>query len=278
MKKRALGKTGEKLSVIGFGGILVRDTTPAEADRYVGEAIDRGINYFDVAPLYGNAQDRLGPALKPYRDQSFLACKTVLRDADGARNDLEDSLRTLQTDHFDLYQFHGIQNLHEAKQILASGGALETVLKAREDGLIRHIGFSTHADDLALFMLNEFDFDTVLFPINLCSWKNGNIGPELIAKAVEKEIGVLAIKALAKRPLDENEEKKWNKAWYVPIDTLEEAIPAMAFTLSQPVTAAIPPGHIELFRLACDALDTLGEPPWKVDDTAQGTPLFSEPS
>ena len=275
MKKRSLGKTGEELSVIGFGGIVVTDTTPKEADQFVGEAIDKGINYFDVAPQYGNAEERLGPALHPYRDQTFLACKTEKRDAIGARTALENSLKTLQTDHFDLYQFHGIPSIEEAKQILAPGGALETMVKARDEGLIRHVGFSAHSEEAALLMLDSFKFDSVLFPINFSCWTEGRFGPKLLAKAVEQKIGILALKALAKRQIAAGETKPWAKSWYVPIDTLEEALPALAFTLSQPVTAAIAPGHIELLRLACDALDALGEPPWAIGTTASHAPLFS---
>jgi aryl-alcohol dehydrogenase-like predicted oxidoreductase len=275
MKKRTLGKTGEDLSVIGFGGIVVTDTTPKEADRFVGEGIDKGINYFDVAPQYGNAQERLGPALKPYRDDVFLACKTLERDARGARADLENSLTLLETDYFDLYQFHGIPSVEEARQILAPGGALETFVKARDEGLIRHIGFSAHSEEAALLMLDSFEFDSVLFPINFSCWSEGDFGPELLAKAVEQQVGILALKALCKRPLAKDEPRPWPKSWYAPIDTLEEAIPALAFTLSQPVTAAVAPGHIELLRLACDALGALGDPPWTVETAKSGAPLFS---
>lgn len=275
MKKRTLGKTGEELSVIGFGGIVVTDTTPKESDQFVGEGINRGINYFDVAPQYGNAEERLGPALKPFRNEVFLACKTEKRDAANARIALENSLDLLKTDHFDLYQFHGIQSIEEAQQILAAGGALETFVQARNEGLIRHIGFSAHSEDAALLMLDSFEFDSVLFPINFSCWNEGSFGPRLLAKAVEQQMGILALKALAKRPIAEGETKPWTKSWYVPIDTLEEAIPALAFTLSQPVTAAVAPGHIELLRLACDALEALGEPPWNITEPAGGQPLFS---
>ena len=106
--KRALGKTGEQLSMIGFGGIVVMDEQPNAAANLVAEAVDRGINYFDVAPSYGNAQERLGPALKPYRQNCFLACKTEGRKKDDSRAQLEESLRLLKTNHFDLYQFHAL--------------------------------------------------------------------------------------------------------------------------------------------------------------------------
>ena len=273
MEMRELGKTGERLSVIGFGGIVVMDTTREEAARYVGEAIDRGINYFDVAPSYGNAEDRLGPALQPYRDRVFLACKTGQRAAAEARGELESSLRKMQTDRLDLYQFHGVTSLDDARRILAPGGALESVLHARDEGLVRHIGFSAHSEEAALHLLDGFAFDSVLFPINFACWNDGDFGPKLCAKATEKGMGILALKALAKRPLRKDEPRVWAKSWYVPIDTLDEAVPAMAFTLSKPVTAAIPPGHIELFRLACDALNAQGD---SACSRIQGAPIFPE--
>lgn len=122
MEKRPYGQTGRNLSILGFGGIIVMDVSPAEADHYVGEAIDRGINYFDVAPSYGNAEERLGPALKPYRNDVFLACKTGCRDAAGAQKELDNSLRLLQTDHVDLYQLHAITSDEDVKQAFGPGG------------------------------------------------------------------------------------------------------------------------------------------------------------
>ncbi len=106
--RRTLGRTGEKLSIIGFGGIVVMNEETGAANNIVAEAVDRGINYFDVAPSYGNAQERLGPALAPYRKNCFLACKTDGRMKDDSRAHLEESLRLLKTDHVDLYQFHAL--------------------------------------------------------------------------------------------------------------------------------------------------------------------------
>ena len=103
IEKRILGKTGEKLSMIGFGGIVVMDASPEQSSQRVKEAIDYGINYFDVAPTYGDAEIKLGPALEPYRKDVFLACKTTMRTKDDARKELERSLERLKTDHFDLY-------------------------------------------------------------------------------------------------------------------------------------------------------------------------------
>ncbi|MGA3263635.1 MAG: aldo/keto reductase [Terracidiphilus sp.] len=125
--RRTLGKTGEQLSIIGFGGILVKEVDPGAAVNLVAEAVDRGINYFDVAPSYGNAQERLGPALAPYRNKCFLACKTEGRMKDDSRAQLEESLKLLKTDHVDLYQFHALTRMTDLDKVLGPGGAMETM-------------------------------------------------------------------------------------------------------------------------------------------------------
>nr|MBC8191083.1 aldo/keto reductase [FCB group bacterium] len=120
MEKRKLGKTDEYLSIVGFGGIVLTDEEPENAKQIVATAVEeRGINYFDVAPSYGNAEERLGPALEPYRDSVFLACKTGKRDAKGAEEELHQSLKYLRTDHFDLYQFHGVSSMEDVEKIMA---------------------------------------------------------------------------------------------------------------------------------------------------------------
>ena len=113
IEKRSLGQTGEMLSKIGFGGIVVMNAAPAEASALVKLAIDSGINYFDVAPSYGDAEIKLGPALEPYRKGVFLACKTGKRTKAEARAELEQSLKNLRTDHFDLYQHHAVTSLED---------------------------------------------------------------------------------------------------------------------------------------------------------------------
>ena len=140
MQKRPYGTTGIDLSIVGFGGIVVKGVTAKQADLDVGWAIDQGVNYFDVAPRYGNAQEMLGPALEPYRSGVFLACKTTNRDAAGARAELENSLRLLRTGHFDLYQMHSMKTREDLEQATGPGGALETFVTAREQGLVRYLG------------------------------------------------------------------------------------------------------------------------------------------
>lgn len=251
MKKRVFGKTKEKLSIIGFGGILVMNESMEDVKRIVKKAIEKGINYFDVAPSYGDAEEKLGPALEPFRKNVFLACKTLERTKEGAWNELIRSLKRLRTKHIDLYQFHAITTNEDVEKIFAPNGAMEAFFKAKEEGLIRFIGFSAHDEESALKMMENFNFDTILFPLNWVSWLKTGFGKKVIEKAKQKNIGILAIKALAKRKLRENEEKKWEKSWYQPVETFEEASLALRFTLSLPVTAAVTPGHEIFLDWAC---------------------------
>jgi len=253
--KRRLGKTGVELSIIALGGIVVTDTEQSWANNIVAEAFDRGINYFDVAPTYGNAQDRLGPALEPYRKRVFLACKTTKRDKQGAAAELENSLKVLRTDYFDLYQFHALTKMEELEQILGPGGAMETFQAARQAGKIRFIGFSAHSAETALAALDRFDFDTILFPLNFVLFSQAGFGPQVLARAQEKGMGILALKAMAKTtwPAGMKEsERPQPKCWYQPTELPEEASLALRWTLSQPITAAVPPGEEKYFRLAMD--------------------------
>ena len=255
METRQYGKHDVRLSVVGFGGILVAGETAEESARRVRIAIDRGVNYFDVAPSYGNAEEMLGPALEPYRKDVFLACKTNRRDAAGAEEEFRESLRKLRTDRVDLYQIHGIQSDEEVDQVLAPDGALSFYRRLREAGEIRFIGFSAHNEDAALRLLDAFEFDSVLFPVNWAAWHAGGIGPRIMEAAAKRDAAVLALKALAMTRWGENEERTWNKTWYRPADTFEEAERGLRFTLSRPVVAAVSPGHIEHLQWACDAAD-----------------------
>ena len=251
--RRQYGRTEEQLSVIGFGGMVVQDVTPKEAKKFVAYAVDQGINYFDVAPFYGNAQQRLGPALKPYRQNCFLACKTLERDAAGAKRELEESLRLLKTDHFDLYQLHALTDVEEVEEAFGPGGAMETFLKAQKDGKIRYIGFSAHSEEAAHAAMDRFGFDSILFPLSFTAWIKGKFGPSVYKRAKKAGMGVLALKAMmhGNWPKDMKEsERPWEKAWYEPFDDIDKAALGLRFTLHLPVTALIPPGHWELFELA----------------------------
>ena len=258
IEKRSLGRTGEMLSVIGFGGIVVKDSSPEDASKLVKLAIDYGINYFDVAPSYGDAEVKLGPALEPYRKNVFLACKTGKRTKTEARSELEQSLKNLRTDHLDLYQLHAVTTLTDVDTILGPGGAIETFIEARKEGKIRFIGFSAHSVEAAMALMDRFDFDTILFPVNFTTWNTGNFGPQVLARAQEKKMGILALKAMAKGPWPEGADRsRYPKCWYEPLTDQEDIRMGLRFTLSHPVTAAVPPGEVELFKMALNVSDNL---------------------
>jgi predicted aldo/keto reductase-like oxidoreductase len=254
--KRKYGSGQDMLSVVGLGGIVVMNEPQENANRIVARAVERGINYFDVAPSYGDAEIKLGPALEPYRNKCFLACKTACRDAQSARAEFEQSLKNLKTDHFDLYQLHGLIDVQkDVDAAFASGGAMELLTEAKKAGQIRHLGFSAHTKEAAIAAMQRYDFDSVLFPLNFACWHKNNFGPEVVTIANEKGLTVLALKSMAFEQLPENapKDRKYNKCWYQPITDPALAARAMHFTLSLPgLCALIPPGHEELFELAVD--------------------------
>lgn len=258
MIKRVLGNTGEELSIIGFGGILVMNMEQNKANDLVAYAYDKGINYFDVSPSYGDAEIKLGNALVGKRDKVFLACKTDGRTEESALKEMTESFKRLKTDYFDLYQLHEMKTEDDYNKAISSGGVLELLDKAKKDGKIRYTGFSAHSVQIALKLMDAFDFDAILFPVNFVNYFNGNFGPQVIEKAVSKNIGRLAIKAMAfttKPPYDTSHPK----TWYMPIEDKEIAKMALRFTLSQPITAAIPPGDESYFPLALEVAENYKE-------------------
>lgn len=245
--RRKLGRMDDHLSILGFGGIMLNNNPQEFANENISKAFDHGINYYDVAPSYGNAQERMGPALKPYRDRSFLACKTTKRDKAGAEGELNNSLEKLMTDHFDLYQLHALTTVEEVDRAFAKDGAMEAVLQAKRDGKIRHIGFSAHSVGAALHAMELFDFDTILFPFNFVCWNTGNFGPQVFEKAKERNMGILALKSMALTKLKKGEDKVFPNCWYRPVMDEETLKMAFRYTLSLDITAAVSPGAAELF-------------------------------
>ena len=283
LERRTLGRTGESLSVVGLGGVVVDGVTPEEAARSVEFAIDAGINYFDVAPTYGNAEDMLGPALEPYRDDVFLACKTQERTRDGALAELDRSLTKMRTDRFDLYQHHAVTKIADVETILGPGGAMEGFEAARKAGKVRFLGFSAHSVEAALALIDGYDFDSILFPVNYATWTAGDFGPQVLAKAKAKGMGILCLKALARGPWPEGAQRRYEKCWYEPLDQPAEAALALRFTLSHAVTAALPPGDPGLFRMAVKLAKSFRPVTPEEEATlkakaAAGTPLFRYPS
>jgi aryl-alcohol dehydrogenase-like predicted oxidoreductase len=257
------------LSIIGLGGMLLVGMEEASADRIVAESLERGVNYFDVAPFYGNgeAEQRMGNALGSRRRGIFLACKTLDRSRAGAKAELEQSLRNLHTDHFDLYQFHAVSDMEEVEEIFAPDGAAETFLLAKKQGKIKYIGFSAHSAEAALAMLDRFQFDSILFPVNFICCEKGGFGPQVIERAKGLDVALLAIKAMAHGPWRKTDKRKYPNCWYRPIENKELARQALRFAFSEGATAAIPPGDEGLFRMALELARDL--PPLGADERQQ---------
>ncbi|MHC4534400.1 MAG: aldo/keto reductase [Planctomycetota bacterium] len=255
LRQRKYGRTGVKLSIIGFGGIVVDGAEQKHANRIVAKAFEKGVNYFDVSPTYGDAELKLGPALEPYRKKVFLACKTGQRRREGASEELKESLKRLRTDYLDLYQLHSITDVEEDVDVVfAKGGAIEVFLEAKKQGRVRYLGFSAHSEEAALAAMDRYDFDSVLLPINFATFYKNDFGPRVIAAAKSKGMAILALKSLARQQWPEGDllRKQYPKCWYQPLTEREDARLGLYFTLSQPITAAISPGEESLFRMALD--------------------------
>ncbi len=255
MPLRALGRTGLKVSIVGYSGLALRESQE-RCTASIHEAFRRGVNYFDVAPAYANGEceQKMGIALQGLdRAQYHLACKTKMRDKEGCRQELERSLERLKTDHFDVYQLHHLVQPADVKKIFGPGGAMETILKAKEQGKIRFIGFSAHTTKAAVEALRQFPFDTVMFPINYVEYFNRGFGREVLEAAKAHGAAVLAIKAMNAGAPKPGEQLK-HKWWYRTLEEQDEINMAWRFSLSLPgVVAGFSPGWLDLAERAITA-------------------------
>jgi len=259
MERRVLGRTGHQSSVAILGGAAFWESTVDIVAAAFAQAVTAGVNHLDIAPQYGMAEDLAGEVLPRYRDQMFVACKTLQRDADGARAELERSLGKLRTDRFDLYQMHAVNSDEELAAVLAPGGAGETLVRARDEGLVGAIGITGHFQEVPrLFRtaVERLDLDTVLLPVNppMLALPDYRANYEaLLELAAQRNVGVMAIKAVARGPwrTDEHTATTWYEPHRDP-DTIREAV---RFTLSQPVTGFCLPGDLSLHPAALAAAE-----------------------
>jgi aryl-alcohol dehydrogenase-like predicted oxidoreductase len=256
MEKRRLGKTGHMSSVLAFGGAAVGKVAQSQADRAIELALEHGINHIDVAPLYGEAELRLGPWLQQHSKEIFLGCKTQARDKASAWESINHSLERLRVDHFDLFQFHAVDDLETLNIILGIGGALEAVLEAKQQGLISFIGITGHRPFVHVEALNRFDFDTVLFPLSRVHAGHvndfNNFIP-LLEASRRKDVGTIAIKAISKRPW--GGAARTYQTWYQPFDTQQDIDRSLWYTLSQGVTTCPLPSDLNLWPMVIDAAE-----------------------
>jgi aryl-alcohol dehydrogenase-like predicted oxidoreductase len=280
MEERKLGKTNHMSSVVAFGGAALWKIDQAEAGAAIEMAVARGVNHFDVAPTYGEAEIRLGPWMEKHHKEVFLACKTQARSKAAAWESIKRSLDRLKVDYFDLFQFHGVDDLETLNVILSPVGALEAVLEAKQQGLVRYIGITGHRAYLHCEALNRFDFDTVLFPLNrvLAAHCNDyNDFRPLLDLAYRKNVGTIAIKSVTKRPWESP--MHMHKTWYEPFDSPVDVEKSLRYTLSQGVTTAALPGDLGLWPMILDAADrfrpmTKKQEEAAVDEAKLYKPLF----
>ena len=247
MQRRRLGRTGQMSSIVAFGGAALAKVSQEQADAAVGLALKFGVNHFDVAPSYGEAELRLAPWIQKHRSEVFLACKTQKRNKKEASEELHRSLERLGVDRFDLYQLHALDDINELDVVLSPNGAIEAILEARDAGLVRFIGITGHRPPTQIEALKRFDFDSVMFPLNFVLRRHRrpeNDFEPLIKLAVDKDVGRIAIKTVAKQPW--KSEKHAYETWYEPFDEQEAIDQSLWFALTQDITSAVTPGDVRL--------------------------------
>ncbi|QLG26654.1 aldo/keto reductase [Halorarum halophilum] len=264
MQTRALGETGHDSTITTFGAIALNWLEQEGADQMVELVLDYGVNHFDVAPTYGDAELKLGPKLRQHREEIFLGCKTQERGYEGARRKLDRSLDRLGVEHIDLYQVHGLEYEEELDTITGDDGALEAFWEAKEEGLVDHIGLTSHGDPrLILEAMDRIDdLETVMFPMNpVVAGKDDDEHDygAVLDRANDEGIGTLGIKAFAKGPWPSTDElpegDRPYSNWYEPVDTPDEIRERFDFAAEQGLTSVINPGDPKLVAMVLDAAE-----------------------
>ena len=259
METRRLGRIGHMSSVIIFGAASLGDVAQEDADRSIQFALDTGINHFDTAASYGDAEMRMGPWIPGIRDRIFLATKTGDRKRDDAMRSIERSLRRLRTDSVDLLQIHAVTSFEELDLVTGSGGALEAAIAAREQGLVKHIGITGHghlAPRVHLEALRRHPFETVLTPLNFVLYNNAEYRrsfDELAAEIKRQDAGLMTIKTVARGPWPSADAKRY-ATWYEPFDEQAHIDRCVSFVLShEEVTGLASAGDVRLLPKIVDA-------------------------
>jgi predicted aldo/keto reductase-like oxidoreductase len=259
MQKRRFGRTGHMSTILIFGAFAVGQVSQEEADAVMELLLEHGINHIDVAPSYYDAELMLGPWLERHRDRFFLGCKTQLRDRKEAWQELHRSLELLRVEAFDLFQLHAVTTMEELDRCFAPGGSMEAILKARDQGLTRYIGITSHglqAPAVEMAALKRFDFDSLLFTLNFQMWADEGYRRDakaLLQLAAERDVGTMVIKAVTRGPWGDRVPRY--HTWYEPFDDADNIERTLRFALSQPVTGAISTGDARLLPMILDAAE-----------------------
>jgi aryl-alcohol dehydrogenase-like predicted oxidoreductase len=264
VKRRRLGRTEHESSVAVLGGAACWAATVEEAGEWLKTAMDAGVNHLDIAPQYGAAESVVGPHLadKEVRDHLFVAGKTLRANPDGVQDQFDNTRRLLNAEVLDLYQAHAVTSLEELDRRSA---AIEKIVALRDAGHTRFAGITGHDMTVPrshLEALRRFDLDTVMFPVYPALWgrtEYREAAEELLELCAARDVGVMAIKAVAHRPWADHRPlsdaiagsaetaSRWAHSWYEPAATEEDIDRGVAFALSTPgVQAFCTPGDIAL--------------------------------
>ena len=259
MEKRRLGRLEHQSSVLIYGAAALSEVSQDVADRSVQEALDGGINHFDVAADYGDAELRLGPWMPQIRDRVFLATKTGRRDRDSAWREINRSLERLQTDHVDLLQLHAVGDLGELDPATGPGGALEAAVRAQEEGLVGAVGITGHghaAPATHLEALRRYPFATVLTPLNPVLWRDPSYRADyqaLVEEVRRQDAGLMTIKTVSRRNWPEGAEHA-HTTWYEPYDDQARITAAVSWVLAHDEVTGIPTaGDVNLLGMLLEA-------------------------
>ncbi|MGZ4436853.1 MAG: aldo/keto reductase [Nocardioidaceae bacterium] len=259
MEKRRLGRLEHQSSVLIYGAAALSDVSQDVADRSIQQALDGGINHFDVAADYGDAELRLGPWMPEVRDRIFLATKTGRRDRDSAWREINASLERLQTDRVDLLQLHAVGDLGELDPATAPGGALEAAIRAQEEGLVGAVGITGHghaAPATHLEALRRYPFATVLTPLNPVLWRDESYRADYLALVEEirrQDAGLMTIKAVSRRNWPDAADHAY-ATWYEPYDDQARVTAAVSWVLAHEEVTGIPTaGDVGLLGMLLEA-------------------------
>jgi len=287
LERRRLGRTGHMSSVVTLGCCALGWVSQEVADGVIELALSHGVNHFDVAPTYGDAELRLRPWMKEHRDEVFLACKTSKRTKEGAEGELKKSLERMGVVHIDLYQFHGLDEGEELEVAFGPEGALQAMVEAREEGIVRYIGITSHRPPTIMEAVDRYDLDTMLFPMNFVIGKHrqeeNDYGP-LLRIVKEKDMGTIVMKAFAKGPWPPSiaelpRGERPYSTWYEPFDRQEDIDRCLNFALSQDVTTLASACDIRLVPKIIDAAErynrlTEAEQIQLIESAVELEPLF----
>lgn len=254
MERRRLGRTGHDSSVLIYGAAALAEVDQDTADASLEEALAAGVNHFDVARDYGEAEVRMAPWLREHRGEIFLATKTGQRDAEAAWRGIHESLERLGVDSVDLLQLHAVGDLDELDRATAPDGALTAALRAQEEGLVTHIGITGHshsAPGTHLEALRRHPFATVLTPLNPAVWARPDYRADyeaLVAEAQAQDVGLMVIKTVSRRNWPEGAEHGY-ATWYEPQSEPAKIRAAVSWALAHDeITGLATPGDVRLLR------------------------------